>query len=323
MSKQRKTIGRTFSAPITINETISEPELQIFTLSSGKKVAFIRITIPAEEVESSTYVVQETNGRDQSALTAESLKDITRTMGLQQFFPAIGVRRNSEIEILDGSRRRASAILCRTGLDILVTDQPVTPAEARALAQDIQTAREHNLREVGMRLLMLKNSGMSQKEIAEDENLSPAKVTRALQAASVSGALISLFPVQSELTYSDYKILLTAEELLEGKGVSVAEFNGSIHDKVAIIRGDKGLAEDEVKSQIMAIIKSEALLISQPLSGEKVIVTSLWQFEDKNRYARKKNRGRMFSYEFNRLPAELQAAIDDAVQSILTQHLKN
>ncbi|WAH61957.1 hypothetical protein LZ023_36090 (plasmid) [Pseudomonas silvicola] len=68
---------------------------------------------------------------------------------------------------------------------MLVTDVAITADEARRLAQDIQTAREHNLREVGMRLLSLKESGLSQKEIAQSEGLSQAKVTRALQAASV------------------------------------------------------------------------------------------------------------------------------------------
>lgn len=153
------------------------------------------MTVPAADVETKTYVLQEINGRDQSALTPESLQDITRTISLQQFFPAIGVRHDDRIEILDGSRRRASAILKHVGLDILVTDEPLTVSEARKLAQDIQTAREHNIREVGTRLLALKQSGLTQKEIAEAEGLSQAKVTRALQAASVSSELLSLFPI--------------------------------------------------------------------------------------------------------------------------------
>jgi len=44
--------------------------------------------------------------------------------------------------------------------------------------------------------------------LTELEGLSQAKVTRALQAAAVPQELISLFPVQSELSFSDYKILL-------------------------------------------------------------------------------------------------------------------
>ncbi len=75
-------------------------------------------------------------------------------------------------------------------------------------------------REIGLRLLALKESGFNQKEIAELEGLSQAKVTRALQAAAVPQDLIALFPVQSELSFSDYKILLEVNEKLSEKGLN-------------------------------------------------------------------------------------------------------
>ncbi|MGF1860578.1 ParB/RepB/Spo0J family partition protein [Photobacterium profundum] len=132
-----------------------------------------------------TYVELETNGRDQEALTEASLVDITRTIGLQQFFPAIGRRINNKIEIIDGSRRRVAALIKAVGLNVLVTDVSISLADARQLASDIQTAKEHNLREVGLRLLLLRENGMNQKEIAAIEGFSTAKVTRAIQAATV------------------------------------------------------------------------------------------------------------------------------------------
>ncbi len=319
---KRKTIGRTFVSP-SIQEQLQEESKRVFTLSSGRKVLFTKLSVPADEVESGTYVVQDINGREQSGLTPESLKDITRTLSLQQFFPVIGVRNENGINILDGSRRRASAILTGVGLDVLATDEELTATEAKDLAKDIQTAREHNLREVGMRLLALKNSGLSQKEIAEDENLSQAKVTRALQAASVSADMLAVFPVQSELTYPDYKTLLVAEELLKEKGILLREFIADISTMLGEVWNNPSLAEDEVKDKIVAIVKSEAALTAQKTTGEKVTVTSLWEFTDKNRYARKKSRGRMFSYEFNRMPAELQESVDAAVQRVLSEYLEN
>ncbi|SUI05122.1 plasmid partition protein B [Salmonella enterica subsp. enterica] len=60
----------------------------------------------------------------------------------------------------------------------MVTDENLSADEARQLAKDIQTAKEHNLREIGLRLIALKESGFNQKEIAELEGLSQAKVTR-------------------------------------------------------------------------------------------------------------------------------------------------
>jgi ParB family chromosome partitioning protein len=322
MSIKRQTIGRTFNAPVISSD--SEPVLvtQVFTLSSGRKAVFTKVTVPAAEIESKTFVLQEVNGRDQSALTPESLKDIMRTIALQQFFPAIGVRQGDRIEILDGSRRRASAMLKRVGLDVLVTDDALSVTEARTLAQDIQTAREHNIREVGMRLLTLKESGLTQKEIAEAEGLSQAKVTRALQAASVSAELLPLFPVQSELSFSDYKILLAAETLLANNNRSVSELVDNVRSIVSDICLQDALATDEVKNKIIVAIREEAALLGEQTQRDAVVITPLWQFSDKNRYARKKSRGRMFSYEFNRVPAELQNAIDEAINAILAKNLK-
>lgn len=322
MSTKRLTIGRTFSAPVFNSEAEPEAFKQVFTLFSGRKAIFNKVTVPASEVEDKTYVIQEINGRDQAALTPESLQDITRTISLQQFFPAIGVRRDNRIDILDGSRRRAAAILKHVGLDVLVTDESLSVNEARKLAQDIQTAREHNIREVGTRLLALKQSGLTQKDIAEAEGLSQAKVTRALQAASVSSTLLSLFPIQSELSFSDYKVLLTAEELLASNQQSVSDLINNISDIVSKIRQQSLLAADEVKTKILTVIRDEATLLGEPEKGEATVITPLWQFSDKNKFARKKSRGRTFSYEFSRVPSELQNAIDDAVKAILTKHLK-
>lgn len=82
---------------------------------------------------------------------------------------------------MDGSRRRASAILENVGLRVLVTDREISVQEAQNLAKDVQTALQHSIREIGLRLMRMKNDGMSQKDIAAKEGLSQAKVTRALQ----------------------------------------------------------------------------------------------------------------------------------------------
>lgn len=91
MTIKRKTIGRTFSqSPLSASvDDDTQSFKQTFILSSGKKAVFILKSISANQVETETFVIQETNGRDQTALTPESLKDITRTFKLQQFFPAI------------------------------------------------------------------------------------------------------------------------------------------------------------------------------------------------------------------------------------------
>ncbi|MDO6409052.1 ParB family protein [Pantoea phytobeneficialis] len=321
MSAKRITIGRTFSQTPLQTEETSEGHSQTFILSTGKRAQFTLERIAAKEIEERTYVVMETNGRDQAGLTPESLRDIIRTIKLQQFFPAIGVQRDDRIEILDGSRRRAAALHCKTGLDVLVTDAAISAEEARRLAQDIQTAREHNLREVGMRLMALKDGGLSQKEIAQSEGLSQAKVTRALQAASVPADLITLFPNHSELTYPDYKSLLQAYEKLQETGQTVEALIEAIGMDVDTVCARDGLAEDEVKNGILRLVRNGSQTLVQSPAKDKVVAAALWTFADKDRFARKKTRGRMFSYEFNRQSKELQDELDRVINETLNKYL--
>lgn len=165
--RERVILGRTLSeSPYSPGSSSADKSLR-FTLASGRKVTFITEIIAAEEVETRTYVDQLINGRDQASLTPESLEGITRTLSSQQFFPVIGRLVGDKIEILDGSRRRVAALICNVSLRVMYTKSEITPEDARKLAADIQTAKEHNIRDVGLRLITLLDTGMQQKEIAE------------------------------------------------------------------------------------------------------------------------------------------------------------
>jgi ParB family chromosome partitioning protein len=318
MSAKRNTIGRTFTQTKVRDDLDDNDFVQKFTLASGTKVLFKLERISAGNVATGTFVTQETNGRDQTALTPESLEDITRTIELQQFFPAIGRRVAQGIEILDGSRRRAGAIQKHVGLDVLVTNSELSVTDARQLAADIQTAKEHNLREVGLRLLILRENGMNQKEIAQSERLSEAKVTRAIHAASVPANMLSPFPVQSELTYPDYKLLLSLYEQLTEKNVNLDNVLSVVKQTKKEI--PETLAVDEVKAAIMQSFRTAATsLLTQP-DREKVVIKKLWEFEDKDKFARKKTKGRLLSYEFNRLPKGLQDELDLVIQATIDKH---
>ncbi|EHI9293867.1 ParB/RepB/Spo0J family partition protein, partial [Salmonella enterica] len=279
------------------------------------------VQVPASDVESKTFVNQETNGRDQLALTRESLKSIIQTIKFQQFFPCIGIQQGERIEILDGSRRRASAIYIRTGLDVMVTNELLSADEARHLAKDIQTAKEHNLREIGLRLMALKESGFNQKEIAELEGLSQAKVTRALQAAAVPQELISLFPVQSELSFSDYKILLEVNEKLSEKGLTSEGLIQSVSDQHDAILSDYERPDDEQKSSILKLISQASQALIAPPPKEKSVISALWTFEEKDKFARKRVKGRTLTYEFSRMSKVVQDELDKAINEVLERNL--
>ena len=110
MSKPIQRIGRKFGDSAIANMIDSSSQSRTFTLKSGAKATFVRQLILHDDIETRTTVDPQINGRDQSTLTPESLQEITRTITLQQFFPAIGRINGDQIEIMDGSRRRAACI---------------------------------------------------------------------------------------------------------------------------------------------------------------------------------------------------------------------
>ncbi|EBS5861427.1 ParB/RepB/Spo0J family partition protein [Salmonella enterica subsp. enterica serovar Richmond] len=289
-------------------------DVKTFTLQSGNQAKFVKTVVLSGEVESKTFVDASVNGRDQSMLTRESVIDISRTIKLQQFFPAIGREVNGRIEILDGTRRRAACIFNNVKFEILVTKDDISLADARQLAKDIQTAREHSLRELGKRLEVTYGTSMTKEEIALIENLSPAKVTRAFQAASVPDEMVAVFPVINEISLSDYQFLLKLAEEANNKQMSVTELMDKVQHRLKSMPDYPSID----KSKILAVIRTESKsLIARPT---KTIQTEkLREFSDRNQFARKKidSKKRLVVYEFSRISAEVQSEIDEAIKRIL------
>ncbi|VFS25032.1 ParB family [Serratia liquefaciens] len=145
-----------------------------------------------------------------------------------------------------------------------------------------------------------------------------AKVTRALQAAAVPQDLISLFPVQSELSFSDYKLLLEVNEKLSEKGLTPEELIQSVSAQLDAILSDGERPEDEQKASILKLI-SQALI--DPSPKEKSVVSPLWSFEEKDKFARKRVKGRMLTYEFSRMSKVIQDELDKAINEVLDRNL--
>lgn len=292
----------------------SDGDVKTFTLKSGKQAKFVKTVVLSGEIESKTFVDSSVNGRDQAMLSPESVSDISRTIKLQQFFPAIGREINGRIEILDGTRRRAACIYNNVKFEILVTKDDIELSDARQLAKDIQTAREHSLRELGKRLEVTYGTSMTKEEIAQAENLSPAKVTRAFQAAAVPDEMVAVFPVINDISLSDYQFLLKLAEEANNKQRSVTELMEKVQHRL------KTMPDYPVidKSKILAVIRAESKsLIVRPT--RTVHTEKLREFSDRNQFARKKidSKKRLVVYEFSRISAEAQSEIDEAIKRIL------
>ncbi|MGR5448630.1 hypothetical protein ACP3V3_02355 [Vibrio sp. PNB22_3_1] len=220
-----------------------------YELASGDKKTFRLVTVPKGEVESLTTVTFELNGRDQDELRREGVDDLA-SMAKQQYYAGVGYARSDGlIEVLDGSRRRLSAIILDIDYNILVCDDEISPADARALSKELQTAKEHTILEKGKRWRSIVDSGMSVGELAKIEGVSVATLRRGLTAASVPSGLVKLIPDVSLVTNDQWVALKKlAEKELPKKGKSVSEYveevQGSAEYEQLVSTGDvdqKGL----------------------------------------------------------------------------------
>ena len=322
----RATVGRTMGIEDdALYDDIDLAECEI-TLKdhegNDRSIFFNSIRVRAGKVKTATFVNAEVNGRDQNTLTPESVADITRTIRTHQWFPAIGrYSKGGKIEILDGSRRRLAAIEAKTGLNILVAeeDTELTTDDARAIASDVQTAREHSIRDLGVSLLPLWESGMKQAEIARTRQLSVAKVNRALIAARVPLAMIRVFPDPNELSHPNYSELLRYSEKLSEKQIDLPDLLELVDDNKKDILAED-LRADEIKNRLMESFKDNLKYVLAIPDPVKAKTTHYFNFDNKNQFARKRTRGRAFAYEFGYMPRGVQKELDKAVEEVLSRH---
>ncbi|TFZ60154.1 chromosome partitioning protein ParB [Photobacterium damselae subsp. piscicida] len=281
-------------------------------LESGKKETFVEVKLSYEQVKNETYVDFQVNGRYQDLLNQNNLSDLS-TLDFQQFYPAIGCRVENIINILDGSRRRAYFLLKKGGIKyftVLLAQGNISQSDAKALAKSLQSAKEHNLYEIGKRCELYKDAGLkSQEEIANALGISRTKVTRAMQAASIGRDLYHLFNDINDLTVKDYAVLTKVEKALSSR-----------KDRTELLSTVESSPDSDIKEIIDALLH---LIIPPKKSAPTISVTSLVEFDDKNRHARKKVKGRNVNYEFGRLSASELEHIDKAIQSALDELFSN
>ncbi|CAH8242798.1 Chromosome (plasmid) partitioning protein ParB [Vibrio aestuarianus] len=287
-------------------------------LASGTSATFNEVTLSHEQVRDNTVVTFDVNGRDQSLLTAESLSDLN-SLEFQQFYPAVGREVDGKIDILDGSRRRAWFLLQEGKVNsfrVLVTQDDISTADAKALAKQLQTAKEHNQREIGLQCKAIMDSGeYTQEDVAKLIGISRPAVSKALKAASIDSAIIALFPVVNELSHTDYALLDKVMKVLESDKKKISAFAKKVGQQVVNVQPEQ--SSDEVKDNIINVIKAELKIVEARQEKDKAEVTPLAQFDSKGMFARKRVKGRNFSYEFGRLSKELQDELDKAIQAVL------
>ncbi|HDM8045839.1 TPA: ParB/RepB/Spo0J family partition protein [Vibrio campbellii] len=292
----------------------------VWQLASGNTATFNEVTLSFEQVRDDTFVTFDVNGRDQSLLTAESLSDLN-SLEFQQFYPAVGREIEGKIDVLDGSRRRAWFLLQEGRVKtfrILVTQDEISTADAKALAKQLQTAKEHNQREIGLQCQILMKSGeLTQEDTAKILNLSRQAVGRALKAASIDSKLIALFPVVNDLSHTDYSILAKVMKAFTDDKKALSSFIKKIASKAVNAQAEQ--SQEDRKESLISVIKAELKVAETKKESDKAEVTPLAQFDSKGMFARKRVKGRNFSYEFGRLSKEMQDKLDAAISKVLEE----
>lgn len=277
-----------------------------WSLASGATASFFEVELTYEQVQQNTMVTFDVNGRDQSLLTKESLEDLN-SLNFQQFYPAVGREVEGCIDVLDGSRRRAWFLLQEgkiASFRILVTQDDISTTDAKALAKQLQTAKEHNLYELGRRFIPMKEAGMTQQEIAKSFSISQSRVSKAMKAATINQEIYALFYDINELSGADYAELAKIE-------TQIIKSESKYQISLDIERG----GVDSVMMQLRKLIKTNKSETS------KSVTVPLVTFDDKNKYAKKiyNKTNRRTTYEFQRLTTEQQAKIDETISNLMTQ----
>ena len=296
-------------------------QAMVWQLSSGATANFNEVTLSYNQVKADTVVTFDVNGRDQSLLTKESLEDLN-SLEFQQFYPAVGREVDGKIDVLDGSRRRAWFLLQEGRVKefrILVTQDDISTADAKALAKQLQTAKEHNQREIGLQCKMIMESSAStQDDVAKILGISRQAVGRALKAASIDAKLIALFPIVNDLSHTDYSVLAKVMNIFANDSKKLTSFIQNVSQKV--VNAQPEHSGVDLKESLITTIKSELKIAEAKQEIDKAEVTPLAHFDSKGMFARKKVKGRNFSYEFGRLSKEVQAELDQAIAEVLNKH---
>ncbi|EEI8652560.1 chromosome partitioning protein ParB, partial [Salmonella enterica subsp. enterica serovar 4,[5],12:i:-] len=79
--------------------------------------------------------------------------------------------------------------------------------------------------------------------------------------------------------------------------------------------------EDEQKASILKLISQASQALIDPSPKEKSVVSPLWSFEEKDKFARKRVKGRTLTYEFSRMSKVIQDELDKAINEVLDRNL--
>jgi ParB family transcriptional regulator, chromosome partitioning protein len=288
------------------------------TLYSGNTARFDLMKLSHDELANESFVDELVNGREQDNLTSDNVAPLSSTLEQAQFYHCYVVKgQDGRYEFIDGSRRRAGAIEAGVGLECLVSEDEFSTADKIHLAQQLQTAKEHNYREQGLKIKhFIDSEGIEQQEAAKIFNQSTATITRLLKAASVSKELLSAFPDRDLITLDNYGKLAGMEKALSKDNVPVeiflddmaADIDSLVNQDIPSTEKTKGLVDLLLKEAFDKPDKGTTPAEEFPLA----------HYTDKNKYAKVLTQGDKVQFVFKGVKPNVTKEIEEFIKKKLS-----
>ncbi|MNE15657.1 Virulence regulon transcriptional activator VirB [compost metagenome] len=209
-SNESSTAAPSLAALQSRISTLSEDNVTLQI--NGRNVSFKLHVLPPEKIDKASMVFSG-NERDQDLLTELSLSDLVPTFKTSgQQFPAIGRVVNGVIEIADGSRRRATAIVTKKPFKVLVGDLSQDDmAWLTKLGNNYQptSAYERGKRYANRLQYEFENNISS---LAKAEGVDRKIITRNIKVATLPIEVMKAFPAPHDLSAKSGEVLANLYE---------------------------------------------------------------------------------------------------------------
>lgn len=249
------------------------------TFKSGAKVTATRIVIKANEIEEKT-VIHHLNIRNQTSLTAESLRDILPSISKSGVHTeGFAIEENGKFSIIESSRRRMACILSNQDLPLYVFKaNKISDNDLTAFIESTFTQKKLSYREIGATypLLMAKNNWTA-IQLAEELGIGRETCRKRLVAASINQNLIDVFPDPEGIPNAFYSKLAKVDKYLKISDISVSKFIKDLNVSDMEISGI-----DEIQQLIMK--KMLGSIHTRPVSNW--LINDIKVFPEKDKYAK-------------------------------------
>jgi ParB family transcriptional regulator, chromosome partitioning protein len=165
-------------------------------LSSGRRIKFTTIYIPAGQVEELT-LVHPANTRNPKSVTVESCEDIYPSISNDGVMLDAFATRNASgaYEVFNGQRRRFCAIHAKKGLPVSYTLETLSTPEIKEVSHIANLTKPNSLHDKGCYYMeQMSELRMTQAEYADYTGTSTTQINYGLAAAKIPLFIYELFP---------------------------------------------------------------------------------------------------------------------------------